>query len=48
MLCEYKNLEVLKNYAKLFSTNAEDNMEKIRKKAEMVSACNFDPRKTNL
>ena len=45
-LCEYKNLGVLKNYANSFSTNVEDNIEKARKKAEMIFACNFDRRKT--
>ena len=45
-LCEYKNLGVLKNYANSFSTNVEDNIEKTRKKAGMIFACNFDCRKT--
>ena len=45
-LCEYKNLGVLKNYANSFSTNVEDNIEKARKKAGMIFACNFDRRKT--
>ena len=44
--CEYKNLGVLKNYANSFSTNVEDNIEKARKKAGMIFACNFDHRKT--
>ena len=47
-LCEYKNLGVLKNYANSFSTNVEDNIEKARKKAGMIFACNFDRRKTSL
>ena len=47
-LCEYKNLGVLKNYANSFSTNVEDNIEKARKKAGMIFACNFDRRKQNL
>ena len=47
-LCEYKNLGVLKNYANSFSTNVEDNIEKARKKAGMIFACNFDRCKTKL
>ena len=42
-LCEYKNIRVQK---KSFSTNIEDNIEKTRKKAGMIFACNFDRRKT--
>ena len=45
-LCEYKNLGVLKNYTNSFSTNVEDNIEKARKNAGMIFACNFDCRKT--
>ena len=45
-LCEYKNLGVLKNYANSFSTNVEDNIEKVCKKAGMIFPCNFDRRKT--
>ena len=47
-LCEYKNLGVLKNYANSFSTIVEDNIEKNRKKAAIIFACNFDRRKTKL
>ena len=46
-LCEYKDLGVLKNYIGSFSSNVEDNIEKIRKKAGMIFSSDFDRRKTN-
>ena len=35
-LYEYKNLGVVKNYIGSFSTNADENIEKTRKKAGMI------------
>ena len=35
---EYKNLEVAKNYVGSFSSDVEDNIDKIRKKAGMIFA----------
>ena len=46
-LCEYKNLGVVKNYIGSFSTNADDNIDKTRKKAGMLFSSNFDRRKVN-
>ena len=46
-VCEYKNLGVLKNYAGSFCSNVTDNIEKTRKKAEMIFSSKFDRRKTN-
>ena len=44
-LYEYKNLGVVKNYIGSFSTNADDNIDKTRKKAGMLFSSNFDRRK---
>ena len=44
---EYKNLGVAKNYIGSFSTNADDNIDKTRKKAGMLFSPNFDRRKVN-
>ena len=46
-LFEYKNLEVLKNYVNSFASNAEDNIEKARKKAGMTFSSDINRRKTN-
>ena len=46
-LYEYKNLGVVKNYIWSFSTNADDNIGKTRKKAGMLLSSNFDRRKVN-
>ena len=46
-LYEYKNLGVLKNYIGSFSSNANDNIDKTRKKAGMIFSSNFDCRKVN-
>ena len=44
-LYEYKNLGVLKNSVGLFSSNVEDNIDKIRKRVGLIFASNFDRRK---
>ena len=46
-LYEYKNLGVLKNYVRSFSSNVEDNIDKTRKKVGLIFASNFDRRKVN-
>ena len=46
-LYEYKNLRVVKNYIGSFSTNTDDNIDKIRKNAGMLFSSNFDRRKVN-
>ena len=46
-LYEYKNLGVVKNYIGSFSTNADENIEKTRKKAGMIFSSNFDRRKVS-
>ena len=46
-LYEYKNVGVVKNYIRSFSTNANDNIDKTRKKAGMLFFSNFDRRKFN-
>ena len=46
-LFEYKNLGVLKNCIGSFFSNVEDNVEKTRKKADMIFSSGFDGRKTN-
>ena len=46
-LYEYKNLGVAKNYIGSFSANADDNIDKTRKKAGMLFSSNFDRRKVN-
>ena len=35
-LFEYKNLGVLKNYVSSFASNVDGNIEKARKKADMI------------
>ena len=40
-LYEYKNLGVVKNYIGSFSTNADENIEKTRKKAGMIFSSDF-------
>ena len=44
-LYEYKNLGVLKNYIRSFSSNVDDNIEKIRSKAGMIFSSNLDRQK---
>ena len=44
---EYKNLGVLKNYIGSFSSNAEDNIHKTRKKAGMIFSSDSDRRRVN-
>ena len=46
-LYEYKNLGVVKNYIGSFSTNADENIEKTRKKAGMIFSSYFDRRKVS-
>ena len=46
-LYEYNNLGVLKNYVGSFSSDVEDNIDKARKKVDLVFASNFDRRKVN-
>ena len=46
-LYEYKNLGVVKNHIGSFSTNADDNIDKTRKKAGMLFSSTFDRRKVN-
>ena len=46
-LYEYKNLGVVKNYIGSFSTNADENIEKTRKKAGMIFSSNFDRHKVS-
>ena len=46
-LYEYKNLGVAKNYIGSFSSNADDNIDKTRKKAGMLFSSIFDRRKVN-
>ena len=46
-LYEYENLGVLKNYVSSFASNADDNIEKARKKAVMIFSSDFIRRKTN-
>ena len=46
-LYEYKNLGVLTNYVNSFASNVEDNIEKARKKANMIFSSDFNRRKTN-
>ena len=44
---EYENLGVLKNYIRSFSSNVDDNIEKIRSKAGMIFPSSLDQRKVN-
>ena len=46
-LYEYKNRGVLKNYASFFASNADDSIEKARRKAGMIFSFDFNRRKTN-
>ena len=46
-LYEHKNLGVVKNYIGTFRTNADDNIDKTRKKAGMLFSSNFNGRKVN-
>ena len=46
-LYEYKNLGVLKNYIASFSSIVEDNIDKTRRKAEIIFSSNFDRRKVD-
>ena len=46
-LYEYENLGVLKNYVSSFASNVDDNIEKARKKAGMISSSDFKHRETN-
>ena len=44
---EYKNLGVVKNYSGSFSSNADENIDKTRKKLGIIFSSNFDHRKVN-
>ena len=44
---KYKNLGVVKNYIGSFSNNANDNIDKTRKKTVMLFSSNFYRRKVN-
>ena len=46
-LYEYKNLGVFKSYVGSFSTNIEDNINKIRKQVGMIFSSNLDRQKVN-
>ena len=46
-LYEYKNLGVLKNYVRSFSSNIDDNIDKTRRKVGMLFSSSFDRRKVN-
>ena len=46
-LYEYKNLGVLKNYVGSFSSNIDDNIDKTRRKVDMIFSSNLDRRKVN-
>ena len=46
-LYEYKNLGVVKNYIGSFSSNADENINKTRKKVGIIFSSNFDRRKVN-
>ena len=46
-LYEYKNLGIVKNYIGSFSSNIDDNIEKIRSKGEMIFTSQSDCRKVN-
>ena len=46
-LFEYNNLGVLKNYVSSFASNVDDNIEKARKKADMIFSSDFNRHKTN-
>ena len=46
-LYEYKNLGVLKNYCGSFASNISDNIDKTRKKTDMIFSSNVDRRKSN-
>ena len=44
---EYKNLGVLKNYIGSFSSSADENIDKTRKKSGIIFSSNFDRRKVS-
>ena len=46
-LYECKNLGVLKNYCGSFASNISDNIDKTRKKADLIFSSNVDSRKTS-
>ena len=46
-LYEYKNLGVVKNYIGSFFSNVDENIDKTRKKADIILSLNFDRRKVN-
>ena len=46
-LYEYKNLGVVKDYTGSFSSNVQDNIDKTRKRQEMIFSANFDCCKVN-
>ena len=46
-LYEYKNLGGVKNYCGSFASNISDDIDKTRKKADMIFSYNVDRRKTN-
>ena len=44
-LYKFKNLGLLKNYVGSFSSNVKDNINKTRKKVDLIFGSNFDCRK---
>ena len=44
---EYKNLGVLKNYVRSFSSNIDNNINKTTKKVGMIFSSNLDHQKVN-
>ena len=46
-LYEYKNLGVVRNYIGSFSSNADENIDKTRKKSGIIFSSNFDRRKVS-
>ena len=46
-LYEYKNLGVVKNYIGSFSSNADEDIDKTRKKSGIIFSSNFDRRKVS-
>ena len=46
-LYKYKNLGVAKNYIGSFSTNADNNIDKTLKKADVLFSSNFDMQQVN-
>ena len=46
-LYEYKTLGVVRNYTGSFSSNIQDNIDKTRKKTDMIFSSDFDRRNVN-